>query len=96
MISNSFYEFQDIYNELKEKKLSELTIREIVKYVLVAEELDWVDSNIGDDKVFCKYDKNLLEELSYTLEDSIFRLINEDILYNNDLHEIPENLNIDI
>ncbi len=96
MISNSFYEFQDIYNELKEKKLSELTIREIAKYVLVAEELDWVDSNIGDDKVFCKYDKNLLEELSYTLEDSIFRLINEDILYNNDLHEIPENLNIDI
>ena len=96
MISNSFYEFQDIYNELKEKKLSELTIREIAKYVLVAEELDWVDSNIGDDKIFCKYDKNLLEELSYTLEDSIFRLINEDILYNNDLHEIPENLNIDI
>lgn len=96
MISNSFYEFQDIYNELKEKKLSELTIREIAKYILVAEELDWVDSNIGDDKVFCKYDKNLLEELSYTLEDSIFRLINEDILYNNDLHEIPENLNIDI
>ena len=96
MISNSFYEFQDIYNELKEKKLSELTIREIAKYVLVAEELDWVDSNIGDDKVFCKYDKNLLEELSYTLEDSIFRLINEDILYNNDLHEIPENLDIDI
>ena len=96
MISNSFYEFQDIYNELKEKKLSELTIREIAKYVLVAEELDWVDANIGDDKVFCKYDKNLLEELSYTFEDSIFRLINEDILYNNDLHEIPENLNIDI
>lgn len=96
MSSNSFYEFQDIYNELKEKKLSELTIREIAKYILVAEELDWVDSNIGDDKVFCKYDKNLLEELSYSLEDSIFRLINEDILYNNDLHEIPENLNIDI
>ena len=96
MSSNSFYEFQDIYNELKEKKLSELTIREIAKYILVAEELDWVDSNIGDDKVFCKYDKNLLEELSYSFEDSIFRLINEDILYNNDLHEIPENLNIDI
>jgi len=89
MIDNSFYEFEDIFNELKDKKIGELTIRDIAKYLLVAEELDWVDTNIGDDKVFYSYDKNLLENLSYTFEDSIFRLMNEEILYDNDLHTPP-------
>lgn len=90
MMNNSFYEFEDIYNNLKDKKIGELTIRDIAKYLLVAEELDWVDANIGDDKVFYQYDKNLLENLSYTFEDSIFRLMNEEILYDNDLHTPPE------
>jgi len=90
MINNSFYEFEDIFNELKDKKIGELTIRDIAKYLLVAEELDWVDANIGDDKVFYSYDKNLLENLSYTFEDSIFRLMNEEILYDNDLHTPPD------
>ena len=92
MIDNSFSEFEDIYNELKDKKIGELTIRDIAKYLLVAEELDWVDANIGDDKVFYSYDKNLLENLSYTFEDSIFRLMNEEILYDNDLHAAPPDL----
>ena len=92
MIDNSFYEFEDIFNELKDKKIGELTIRDIAKYLLVAEELDWVDTNIGDDKIFYKYDKNLLEKLSYIFEDSIFRLINEEILYDNDLHTEPDDL----
>ncbi len=60
MIDNSFSEFEDIYNDLKDKKIGELAIRDIAKYLLVAEELDWVDANIGDDKVFYSYDKNLL------------------------------------
>ena len=91
-MESNFYEFEDIFNKLKEKKLSELTIRDIAKYLLVAEELNWVDANIGDDKVFYHYDKKLLENLSYTLEDSIFRLINEEILYDNDLHTPPKDL----
>lgn len=92
MIDNSFSEFEDIYNDLKDKKNGELAIRDIAKYLLVAEELDWVDVNIGDDKVFYSYDKNLLENLSYTFEKSIFRLINEEILYDNDLHTPPSDL----
>ncbi|MGN0973931.1 MAG: hypothetical protein ACI4OT_04245 [Bacilli bacterium] len=95
MIDNSFSEFQDIYNDLKDKKIGELAIRDIAKYLLVAEELDWVDANIGDDKVFYSYDKNLLENLSYTFEESIFRLINEEILYDNDLHTPPSDLEED-
>ena len=95
MSKNSFYEFEDIFNELKDKKIGELTIRDIAKYLLVAEELDWVDANIGDDKVFYSYDKNLLENLSYTFEDSIFRLMNEEILYDNDLHTAPPDLEED-
>lgn len=90
MIDNSFYEFEDIYNELKDKKISELSTRDIGKFLLVEEELNWADENIGDDKVFYTYDKNLLESLSYTFADSIFRLINEELLYNNDLHTAPE------
>ena len=86
----NFYEFEDIYNELKDKKIGELTIRDISKYLLVAEELDWLDSNIGDDKIFYKYDVQLLENLSYILEDSIFRLMNEEILYDNTLHTPPK------
>lgn len=95
MIDNSFSEFEDIYNDLKDKKIGELAIRDIAKYLLVAEELDWVDANIGDDKVFYSYDKNLLENLSYTFEESIFRLINEEILYDNDLHTPPSDLEED-
>lgn len=30
MSKNSFYEFEDIFNELKDKKIGELTIRDIV------------------------------------------------------------------
>lgn len=86
----SFYDFEDIYNELKDKKISELSTRDIAKYLLVAEELDWVDENIGDDKVFYNYDKNMLENLSYTFADSIFRLIHEELLYDNDLHTEPD------
>ncbi len=86
---NSYYNFEDIYNELKDKKIGELSTRDIAKYLLVAEELDWVNENIGDDKVFYTYDKNLLENLSYTFADSIFRLINEELLYDNDLHTEP-------
>ena len=86
---NSYYNFEDIYNELKDKKIGELSTRDIAKYLLVAEELDWVNENIGDDKVFYTYDKNLLENLSYTFADSIFRLINEELLYDNDLHPEP-------
>ena len=48
--------------------------------------------NVGDDKIFYDYNKNLLENLSYILEDSIFRLINEEILYNYDLHTKPMDL----
>ena len=91
-MSNSFNDFENIYNELKVKKLKELSIRDIAKYLLVAEELDWVDTNIGDDKIFYNYDKKLLDNLSYRFEDSIFRLIHEEILYENDLHTEPDNL----
>lgn len=90
MNNNGFSEFEDIFNELKNKKIEELSIREIGKYLIVAEELEWVDNYIGDDKVFYNYDKNLLEELSYKFEDSVFRLINEELLYDNNLHTYPD------
>ena len=86
---NSYYNFEDIYNELKDKKIGELSTRDIAKYLLVAEELDWVDENIGDDKVFYTYDEQLLGTLSNTFADSIFRLIHEELLYDNDLHTEP-------
>lgn len=92
MNNNGFSEFEDIFNELKNKKIEELSIREIFKYLNVAEELEWVDNYIGDDKVFYNYDKNLLEELSYKFEDSVFRLINEELLYDNNLHTYPDDL----
>lgn len=83
---NSFYEFEKIYNELKDKKISELSMKDIGKFLLVEEELRWVDENKGDDKFFCKYDKDLLDSLSSNFSDSVFRLINEELLYDNDLH----------
>lgn len=92
MNNNGFSEFEDIFNELKNKKIEELSVREIGKYLIVAEELEWVDNYIGDDKVFYNYDKNLLEELSYKFEDSVFRLINEELLYDNNLHTYPDDL----
>lgn len=92
MNNNGFSEFEDIFNELKNKKIEELSIREIGKYLIVVEELEWVDNYIGDDKVFYNYDKNLLEELSYKFEDSVFRLINEELLYDNNLHTYPDDL----
>ena len=92
MNNNGFSEFEDIFNELKNKKIEELSIREIGKYLIVAEELEWVDNYIGDDKVFYNYDKNLLEELSYKFEDSVFHLINEELLYDNNLHTYPDDL----
>lgn len=92
MNNNGFSEFEDIFNELKNKKIEELSIREIGKYLIVAEELEWVDNYIGDDKVFYNYDKNLLEELSYKFEDSVFRLINEELLYDNNLLTYPDDL----
>lgn len=91
-MNDSYNEFEDMLNELSNKKIGELSIREISKYLLLAEELDWVDTNIGDDKLFYSYDKKQLENLSYILEDSIFRLINEEILYDYDLHTEPMNL----
>lgn len=92
MNNNGFSEFENIFNELKNKKIEELSIREIGKYLIVAEELEWVNNYIGDDKVFYNYDKNLLEELSYKFEDSVFRLINEELLYDNNLHTYPDDL----
>lgn len=92
MNNNGFSEFEDIFNELKNKKIEELSIREIGKYLIVVEELEWVDNYIGDDKVFYNYDKNLLEELSYKFEDSVFHLINEELLYDNNLHTYPDDL----
>lgn len=92
MNNNGFSEFEYIFNELKNKKIEELSVREIGKYLIVAEELEWVDNYIGDDKVFYNYDKNLLEELSYKFEDSVFRLINEELLYDNNLHTYPDDL----
>lgn len=92
MNNNGFSEFEDIFNELKNKKIEELSIREIGKYLIVAEELEWVDNYIGDDKVFYNYDKNLLKELSYKFEDSVFHLINEELLYDNNLHTYPDDL----
>lgn len=92
MNNNGFSEFEDIFNELKNKKIEELSIREIGKYLIVAEELEWVDNYIGNDKVFYNYDKNLLEELSYKFEDSVFHLINEELLYDNNLHTYPDDL----
>lgn len=92
MNNNGFSEFEDIFNELKNKKIEELSIRENGKYLIVAEELEWVDNYIGDDKVFYNYDKNLLEELSYKFEDSVFHLINEELLYDNNLHTYPDDL----
>ena len=94
-IEKSFNEFKDIFNELGNKKISELRLKDIAKYLLLAEEFDWIDANIGDNKVFYKYDKELLEDLSYSLEDVIFKSINEDILYNNDLHTSPKKLEKD-
>lgn len=90
MIDNNFYRFEDIYNELKDKPISELTMKDICKFLLVEEELNWVEENIGDDKIFYTYDESLLDNLSYKFADSIFRLINEELLYDNDLHTAPE------
>lgn len=90
MIDNSFHRFEDIYSELKDKPIGELTMQDIGKFLLVEEELNWVDENIGDDKLFYTYDENLLDNLSYKFADSIFRLINEELLYNNDLHSEPK------
>ena len=92
MTDNSFSEFEDIFNELGNKKISELRLNDIAKYLLLAEELDWMDANVGDDKVFYKYDKELLDNLSFLLEKSIFNYINENLLYNNDLHTEPVEL----
>ena len=92
MTDNSFNEFEEMFNELGDKKIGELRRKDIAKYLLLAEELDWMDANVGDDKVFYKYDKKLLEDLSYSLEEAISNSINEDILYNNDLHTSPEEL----
>ena len=92
MNNNGFSEFEDIFNELKNKKIEELSIREIGKSLIVAEELEWVDNYIGDDKVFYNYDKNLFEVLSYKFEDSVFHLINEELLYDNNLHTYPDDL----
>ena len=52
---------------------------------------DIINIEIGD-KIFYNYDKKLLDNLSYRFEDSIFRLIHEEILYENDLHTEPDNL----
>lgn len=90
MTNSSFHRFEDIYNELKDKPISELTMQDICKFLLVEEELNWVDENIGDDKIFYTYDENLLDNLSYKFSDSIFRLINEELLYDNDLHSEPK------
>lgn len=90
MIDNSFHRFEDIYSELKDKPIGELTMQDICKFLLVEEELNWMDENIGDDKIFYTYDENLLNSLSYKFSDSIFRLINEELLYDNDLHTAPE------
>ena len=75
MTYNSFNEFEEMFNELGDKKIGELR-----------------DKDVGDDKVFYKYDKELLENLSYSLEEAIFKSIYEDLLYNNDLHTSPEEL----
>jgi len=92
----SFSEFEDISNDLGNKKLSDLSLREIAKYLLVSEELNWMDSNVGDDKVFYTFNEKLLNDLSYILEDKIFEDINEDILYNYDLHNEPIEDELDI
>ena len=86
------WEFYVVEDKEIDEKIEELSIREIGKYLIVAEELEWVDNYIGDDKVFYNYDKNLLEELSYKFEDSVFRLINEELLYDNNLHTYPDDL----
>ena len=67
MTDNSFNEFEEMFNELGDKKIGELRLQDIAKYLLLAEELNWIDANVGDDKVFYKYDKELLETLSYSL-----------------------------
>lgn len=85
-----FSDFEDIRNDLGNKKICDLDLKDIAKYLLVSEELDWMDNNIGDDKEFYTYDERLLDDLSYTLEDKIFEIINEDLLYKNDLHESPK------
>ena len=87
MTNSSFYRFEDIYNELKNKKLEDLTIKDIGKYLLVAEELDLADE-IGDDKFFYTYDEQLLDNLSQTFSDSVFQLIHEKLEENN-LHTQP-------
>ncbi len=93
-MNDTFYDFEDIFNELSDKKLNELSIRDIAKYLLVAKELDFVDENIGDDKVLYKYDTKKLENLSYILEESLFRIIDKEIFYNIDLHEEPKDLEL--
>ena len=85
-------EMEKRVDELTKEVNREMNQREIGKYLIVAEELEWVDNYIGDDKVFYNYDKNLLEELSYKFEDSVFRLINEELLYDNNLHTYPDDL----
>ncbi len=87
MYEDSYNDFEDIYNELKDKKIGELGRENICKYILLGEELDWLDNNVGDDKKFYKFDKNLLERLSKNFSESIFYLINEELLYDNNLHK---------
>jgi len=86
----NFSDFEDIFKELGNKKISDLSLKEISKYLLVSEELNWMDSNVGDDKIFYKFNESLLDDLSYSLEVKIFEDINQDILYKYDLHKEPE------
>lgn len=83
----SYDTFQKMMEDLGDKKLSELNREDICKYMLLVEELDWMDSNIGDDaQIWYTYDDKLLDELSNKMSSSIFTLINEELLYDYDLH----------
>lgn len=92
----SYFDFEEMFDDLKNKKIGEMTNEEIAKYILLKDELRWMHDVIGDDKYFYSFKNELLEELSDLLNESIFNFINEDILYNNDLHIEPSNKEFEI
>ena len=79
------------YNELKKtmkdisgEKLEDLTDSDIYKYLIIKEELWWVDSNYSPDTF--TFDESEIENMTDAFERHVWDYFNNDLFYYNDIH----------
>lgn len=79
-----YKELKKIMDDIGKKKLQDLDKRDIFKFLIIEEELEWISDNYDIDDF--TFDETEVDRLSDVMDKDVNTYFNEDLFMYNDIH----------